>query len=216
MTAKRLFVAICASVALSLIITACNGGATAPGAATTPDAEPGSDVASTGLTTYVGDVDGNLFIALDVIELNGAAEERAVRAYLCDGADVAIWLTGQFSGNEGTLVSGDTRVAFTNLNSASGVVSIDGAAEVPFSTTLATTDAGLYRAEASFQNRDYIGGWIVLNDGRQRGAITLDGRVLEHSTLDATTGQVETSVGTLSSERCFRNPWTGERICRTF
>ena len=100
-----------------------------------------------------------------MIELNGAQEERAIRAYLCDGADVAVWLTGQFSGDQVTLVSGDTRVALTNMNSASGTLSLEGEAEVPFTTTLATGDAGLYRAEATFDGRDYTGGWIVLNDG---------------------------------------------------
>ncbi len=75
----------------------------------TAQPEPTSEAAAGDLTTYVGDVDGNLFITLDVIELNGAQEERAIRAYLCDGADVAVWLTGQFSGDQVTLVSGDTR-----------------------------------------------------------------------------------------------------------
>jgi hypothetical protein len=207
MTVKRLFVTICACIALIVVTAACNG------AATPPQPEPTSEAAADDLTTYVGDVDGNLFIALDVIELNGAQEERAVRAYLCDGADVAVWLTGQFSGDQVTLVSGDTRVALTNMNSASGTLSLEGEAEVPFTTTLATGDAGLYRAEATFDGLDYIGGWIVLNDGQQRGAITMDGLVTENPTLDVASGQAETSVGTLSSVRCFINPFTGERIC---
>jgi hypothetical protein len=210
MTTKRLFVTICACIALILIMTACNG------AATTPAPEPTLGATNGDLTTYVGDVDGNLFVAIDLIELNGAEEERAVRAYLCNGADVAVWLTGQFSGDEVTLVSGDTRIALTNISSASGVISLEGEAEAPFSTTLATGNAGLYRAEATVEGLDYIGGWIVLNDGQQRGAIAFGGQVLENPALDVTTRQVESTVGTLSAERCFRNPFTGERICHTF
>jgi hypothetical protein len=86
---------------------------------------------------------------------------------------------------------------------------------MPFTTTLATGDAGLYRAEAIVEGRDYIGGWIVLNDGRQRGAIVFSGQVLENPMLDVAAGQAETSVGALSTVRCFRNPFTGERICRS-
>lgn len=216
MKGKRLIVTICTYVALILILAACNGAVTAPEAATTPDAEITPDPATVGLTQYVGDVDGNLFVAFEVIELTGAEETRAVRAYLCDGADVAVWLTGQFSGDEVTLVSGDTRIELTSINSASGTLSLEGEAEVPFSTVLATGDAGLYRAEATFDGLDYLGGWIVLNDGQQQGALTLDGQVTENPTLDVATGQAETSVGTFSTVRCFRNPFTGERICRAF
>jgi hypothetical protein len=83
----------------------------------------------------LGYVDGDLFIALDMIELDGAEEERAIRAYVCDGADVSVWMTGQFSGDEVTLVSGDTRIVLTSINSVSGTVSLAGGAEVPFTAT---------------------------------------------------------------------------------
>jgi hypothetical protein len=209
MTTKRLMGITSAYLALILVLAACGGSAPAPETEPTPGAADGE------LITYVADVDGDLFIALNLVELNGAEEERAIRAYLCNGAEVSVWMTDQFSGDEVTLVSGDTRIVLTSINSASGVVSLAGGAEVPFTANLATGEAGLYRAEGTFEGQDYVGGWIVLNNGQQRGAITLDGQVLENPTLDLTTGEVETSVGTLSTVRCFINPWTGERICRT-
>jgi len=72
---------------------------------------------------------------------------------------------------------------------------------------------GHFRAVATFDGRDYVGGWIVLEDGRQRGAITLGGTVVDNPTLDSSTGVAESSLGTFGSN-CFINPHTGERICR--
>jgi hypothetical protein len=209
MTAKRSFVTTGVYLALVLILAACDRAA--PASETVPD----TGEADNELITYVGDIDGDLFIALDMIELEGTEQERAIRAYVCDGADVSVWMTGQFSSDEVTLTSGDHRIMLTSINSASGVVSLAGGAEVPFTANLATGEAGLYRAEGTFEGQDYVGGWIVLGSGEQRGALTLGGQVIENPTLDPATGEVETSVGTLSTVRCFINPWTGERICRT-
>jgi hypothetical protein len=210
MTTKRLIIATTTYFALIFVLAAC--GITEP----VSETDSTSGAAEGELITYAGDIDGDLFIALDMIEGDGAEEERAIRAYLCDGADVSVWMTGQFSGDEVTLVSGDTRITLTSINSVTGTVSLAGGAEVPFSGERAMGEAGLYRAEGTFEGQDYVGGWIVLNNGQQRGAITLGGQVMENPTLDASTGTVESSMGTLSAERCFINPWTGERICRVF
>jgi hypothetical protein len=209
MRTKRLIGFTSAYLILIFIVAACGGAAPAV------DAEPTPAEAENGLVTYVGDVDGDLFIAFDMIESEGGGGERAVRAYLCDGADISIWMTGLISGDEGTLVSGDTRIALASVNSVSGTVSLDGGAEVSFTTDRAVGEAGLYRAEVSIGDRDYIGGWIVLSNGQQRGAITLGEQVIENPTLNTSTGEVETSIGILSTVRCFINPFTGERICFT-
>jgi hypothetical protein len=210
MTAKRSFFTTGVYLALVFILVACAR------AAPRSDTVPGTGAADDELITYVGDVDGDIFIAVDMIELEGAEQERAIRAYVCDGADVSIWMTGQFSGDEVTLASGDHRIVLTRLNSVSGTLSLAGGDEVPFTAERATGEAGLYRTETTFEGMDYIGGWIILNNGQQRGALTLGGQVLENPTLDTSTGEVETSLGTLSTVRCFRNPFTGERICRAF
>jgi hypothetical protein len=207
MTSKRSFVTTGVYLALVFILAACTGAA--PASETMPDTGAAGDE----LITYVGDVDGNLFIALDIIELEGTEQERAIRAYVCDGAEVSVWMTGQFSSDEVTLTSGDHRIVLTQLNSVSGTLSLAGGDEVPFTAERAAGEAGLYRAEATFEGINYVGGWIVLGSGEQRGAITLGGQVIENPTLDPATGEVETSLGTLSTVRCFINPWTGERIC---
>ncbi len=43
------------------------------------------------------------------------------------------------------------------------------------------------------------GGWIVLDDARQRDAIILDGHVIENPTTGPSTGEAGTSLGTFGT-----------------
>ncbi|MFO7540182.1 MAG: hypothetical protein R6X32_19240 [Chloroflexota bacterium] len=163
---------------------------------------------------FAGAVNESLFIGVLVAEDPPAPDRKALIVYLCDGADFSTWLFGETTGDSAVLEGGDTSVALSlGEDSVTGEVVQAGAAPQPFVAELGTDDAGLFRGVETFDGQDYVGGWIVLNDGRQRGAITLGGQVVENPPLDLTTREAETSMGILGTN-CFINPHTGERICR--
>jgi len=163
---------------------------------------------------FAGEVDHDLFIGVLVADDQDDPERQALVVYLCDGADVSTWLFGDATGASTVLETTDARVeVLLGHDSVVGVVERTGAAPRSFAADLVTGDAGLFRAVETIEGSDYVGGWIVLADGRQRGAITLDGAVVDNPTLDPSTGVAESSVGTFGSN-CFINPHTLERICR--
>lgn len=163
---------------------------------------------------FAGEVNEDLFIGVMVADHPPVPERKALVVYLCDGADVSTWLFEEAIGDTAVLEDADTRVEMSlDAESLTGVVERAGEAPQEFVAEFATGDAGLYRAVETIDGQDYVGGWIILNDGRQRGAIVLDGEVIENPTLDPTTGEAETSVGTFGTN-CFRDPRTGDRICR--
>jgi hypothetical protein len=147
---------------------------------------------------------------------------KDIVVYLCDNADVSTWFFGQTTSGSVALENDNIHVQLSlGEESVSGTVERRDLApqqfpQYSFEAQRAVGDAGLYRAEETIDGQDYVGGWVVLNNLEQQGAITLGGQVIENPTLDVTTGQAETSVGTFSTVRCFRNPFTGERICRAF
>jgi hypothetical protein len=163
---------------------------------------------------FAGEVGGDLFIGVLVADDPSVPERKALIVYLCDGADVSTWLFGEAIGGSTVLEAADARVELLlGHDGVVGVVEQAGVAPRSFVAELATGDAGLFRAVETIDGRDYVGGWIVLNDGRQRGAVAFGGVVVENPTLDPSTGEAETSLGTFGSN-CFINPHTGERVCR--
>lgn len=167
---------------------------------------------------FAGEVNEELFIGVLVAEDQSVPDRKALIAYLCDGADISIWLfgetTSETTGEPVVLEAGDARVALTiGEDSVTGEVEQGGAAPQAFIAEFATEDAGLFRAVETVDGQDYVGGWVVLNDGRQRGALTLRGGVVDNPTLDLDTRVAETVIGRTGTN-CFRNPFTGERICR--
>jgi hypothetical protein len=119
---------------------------------------------------WVGAVDERLFIALAVVDANGPGDDPRLTAYLCDGDAFAVWLTGSLTEGEATLTVGDTRIELaTTDDGASGSVVVAGGQPQPFTAVPAIGEAGLYRLAAATDGGTPAGGWIVLNDGRQRG-----------------------------------------------
>ena len=144
-----------------------------------------------------------LMVAFDVMHLTEGDEARAVSAYLCDGDTVSAWLFGRFDGDDVTLVGDGVTVDVTfDAGSAYGVVTLGDDDERLFVVQQATPDAGLFRADATIDGADYVGGWVVLADGRQAGALTLDGTIVESPTLDTGSLEAETTVGSLSACCC--------------
>jgi hypothetical protein len=125
---------------------------------------------------FVGAVNERLFIAVALAEPDPSGEQRQVRVYLCDSDQVSVWLRGEMTGDAATLTVEDTRVELEMTgDSVSGSVVLASGPPHPFTAVPASGEAGLYRAEETF---DYEGvavvtvaGWIVLHDGRQRGGV---------------------------------------------
>ncbi|MFP4512459.1 MAG: hypothetical protein ACLFRV_05885 [Acidimicrobiales bacterium] len=122
-----------------------------------------------GESPHVGRVDDELFVAV-TRPTEGEAEDLAV--YLCDGDDVAVWMTDQV-GPEGGTVSADgfeVEVAFAE-GGVIGEVTDPGGDRSSFDAS-ETDTGGLFVAAADHENEDGdnpLVAWIVLDDGDQRG-----------------------------------------------
>jgi hypothetical protein len=207
---------------LVLVISACANDAPTAGVLTTD--EPVAD----NLRTYAGAISDDLFIGIALAtDPDEEVQQQAVMVYLCDGNELSVWLADEFTGQEVTLARGDISVTLTiTENEISGTVSMNGVLSQSLTAARSTTvslanvepdrftaergtgDAGLYRAEGTFDGMDHVGGWIILNDGRQLGAVTVDGAVVENPTLDTATGEATFSGETLiPSALYFCPPW---------
>ena len=120
-----------------------------------------------------------MMVAFDLMHLTDGDDARAVSAYLCDGETVSEWLFGRFDGDHVTLVGDGATIDVTfDAGSAYGIVTLGEGDERLFVVQQATPDAGLFSADATIDGADYVGGWVVLADGRQAGALTLDGAIV--------------------------------------
>lgn len=122
----------------------------------------------------VGEVEGGeAFVAIV------AGEDGEVTAYVCDGeegemAATGDWFTGEVDGAELSLQaeSGATLEAELTDDGATGTyTSADGTTQA-LTAEPAEGDAGLYRGE----DGDVVAGFIVSNDGDDRGGIGIAGR----------------------------------------
>jgi hypothetical protein len=124
---------------------------------------------------FVGAIDDDLFIGIAVSDRIANDGARTLVVYLCDGRHVSHWIVEEIAGQETTLVAGDTVVELAlAADNVAGTVALAGGVPQPFTAAPATGDAGLYRAQWALAGADYVVNWIVLADGRQRGA--LDGK----------------------------------------
>jgi hypothetical protein len=137
--------------------------------------------------TFAGMVEGTDTYVAVVVGPDGDA-----LAYVTDGGSSVDWLDGGLAdaadrtarlGNDGGAV---LEVTFTGAG-ASGRFARPGEALQPFSTERVDRPAGLYRAEAFFADGDYVGGWIVLPDGSERGTVRRYETPLAPGTVDPTT-----------------------------
>ncbi len=165
--------------------------------------------------SFVGRIsDSDAFIAIV------ANNEGRVLAYLCDSQTIAEWFRGEVA--EAGIIdlqteSGAGLWAQFVGEEAWGAVTVGGetlsftAERVPEGS-----EAGLYRAEGTKDGAEYVGGWIVLPSGEQRGALKItdgtsntfaDGSV-RASSLNTTSGTAE-AEGFGSFETKFIDP-TGD------
>jgi hypothetical protein len=180
----RFFLSIAALALLVLFLPGCTN--------------VGGEETASGIETFVAALDEDMFFGIALAEQGDNEEEWALVAYLCDGATVSQWFVEERVAREMTLAAGETRIELSLKNGeVSGTVALNGQAAHSFEATRAGGVAGLYRAEEDFDGVAYVGGWIVLRDGRQQGAVNAEGSVVDRPTLNLETGEASISAGTL-------------------
>jgi hypothetical protein len=96
-----------------------------------------------------------------------------ILAYACDGQQVAEWFAGALQGQSADLTTSDGARLHVGLaaQGAKGVLTLTSGPPLTFQIGLATGQAGLYRAKQEVNGVVYLGGWVLLADGRQAGVI---------------------------------------------
>lgn len=168
-TNNRAILATLLALTLALLLAGCGAGsANAP----QQEQEPASNEPS----TYAGKVEGTeAFIAIVVDKENHAL------AYLCDGregqsATVAEWFTGAVA-EDGSLDLRSEGGAHLVANVSGSEEGVEGSVTLPegeehsFVASPVEAPAGLYRAEETVEGVEYVGGWIELEGGEERGAV---------------------------------------------
>jgi hypothetical protein len=125
---------------------------------------------------FEGEVDDDLFVGISMQEPDEDGAQT-LTAYLCDGDEVSVWLQGEMAEDDLTRLGGFEDGAHLEFGHdpdrdiALGRVVVVGHGSGGFEAIPASGDAGLYRAEEETEEGDVIGGWVVLADNRQRGAV---------------------------------------------
>lgn len=122
-----------------------------------------------------------------------------VTAYVCDSRTIAQWFKGSLKAGKATLTSSDgsvLRVAIAN-GKADGSFRTAGAHGTVhrFSSSQAAKPAGLYRGVKTVAGKRYVGGWIVLPDGRQRGEVLTGATDVASPILDPSHPTVDIKKG---------------------
>jgi hypothetical protein len=122
-------------------------------------------------------------------------------AYLCDGDFLAEWFRsdlqpgGLFEARSTSKKSGIT--AQVNAGSVVGAITLESGKVIQFRATPADGTAGLYRSDDNIDNQRFLGGWVVLPNGEQRGAVIGGGSTRPGRKLEFRTGFVSVSLSDL-------------------
>lgn len=123
---------------------------------------------------FVGQVASRAFVAI-------VADDHGVLAYLCDGETTGTWFAGHGrNGNAIDLQSADgteSLIADLRSHAAVGWVTYHGQ-PLPFALQPARGNAGLYRSEGDVDGVAFLGGWIVLDNGKEIGVQNAGGVTL--------------------------------------
>jgi hypothetical protein len=192
-----------AFLAGSLLLTACGDG---DDDASTGEASPTrTREGEQGIVgSWVGKVsDSDAFVGIAVYE------NRDVMAYVCDGQTVSQWFLAENAGTnsfDARNANGAELEAKLAKEEATGTVTLPGGRALKFDAPRAALDGGLYRARATIDGAEYTGGWIVLPNGEQRGAIQGGGATINGGTLNTANPVVSLGGGTLQARLV--NPFT--------
>lgn len=118
---------------------------------------------------YVGTVSGTrAFVA--VVERGSR-----ITAYVCDSERIAQWFEGTVSAGRSKITSRGGYVLQVRFDHglATGSLRFPGKAGALHRFTAASDarPAGLWRGSKTVDGKTFLGGWIILPDGRQRGEI---------------------------------------------
>jgi hypothetical protein len=166
--------------------------------------------------TYTGKLsNSNAFIAI-------VTSGDQMVAYTCDSSSLALWFRSSLSDTSYKTISEDQNARFTarvtqnTSNSSSGYSAGYSAGNKPstqitgsirledgsfhsFKATLTTKNtnsktatAGLFRSENWLEGTNYTGGWVVLDNGEQRGSMMGGGTIRPTGAIPLT-GELKTS-----------------------
>ena len=149
--------------------------------------------ARTGRIGYLGTVRGtHAFVAV-------VTHGSRVTAYVCDSKTIAQWFKGSLQAGKATLTSRDGSVLRVVVadGKADGSFRAAGARGVVhrFSSSQAAKPAGLYRGVKTVAGKRYVGGWIVLSDGSQRGEVLTGATLVASPILDPSNPTVDVKKG---------------------
>lgn len=142
--------------------------------------------------------DGDTYIAI-------VADEDSATAYVCNGeegevATTSEWFTGVVTDGEIDLLSAGgarLRATITDGDADGTFVAADGT-EQALSVEPAEGNAGMYRYEAE----DVLAGFVVANDGSDRGGVGFAGTMTARARFDAGTRlAVDPTLGTMEFQR---------------
>jgi hypothetical protein len=175
-------------------------GVTSAGAAAKEAPDPIAGV-------WVGPVEGSDAYVAVVVGKHDDDGNAAAGVYLCNSAELTEWFFG--STDESTFdvpgEEGGTASATVTKARATGTIDLADGTTLDFTAKRAKKPAGLYRATA--EGGDVTGGWIILADGTQHGAVikrnTGDAPAV---TLDPANPTVTVNGTTLNATRV--RPWT--------
>ena len=97
-------------------------------------------------------------------------------AYICDGEDLAQWYRGSLQAGGLFEVRSTTKksriTAQVTGRSVFGAITLEDGRVLSFRAIPGEGSAGLYRSDDRINDVRYLGGWVVLPNGEQRGAVT--------------------------------------------
>lgn len=190
------------AAACVLALAACGGGSD------TSSASPGAGASSPGgsgpptearTTTHAGRVEGSdAYVAVRRLG-------EDVIAYVCDGDGIVAWFRGRAAGGRVSLTNARGAVLEASFGEAGFVGDVQLAGRrLSFSAEPVQAPAGLYRSEEQLGDTRRVGGWIVLPDGTQRGAVQTGTQTAPAPPLDATTATA--TVGGTTVQAAAANP----------
>jgi len=153
-----------ALLATTLAVVAACTSARQPEPAPTTTTGAGPVVAS-----FVGGVPGSKAVVAVVANRDGAAV-----AFVCNGRGLAERFRGRLAANHADLVSdrGARLQVMVTPAAARGLFTPPGQRPLGFAAVLAVGSAGYWQGRGTVAGRRYHVGLVVLNDGRQCGAVT--------------------------------------------
>ncbi|MEV6396967.1 hypothetical protein AB0M39_19640 [Streptomyces sp. NPDC051907] len=130
--------------------------------------------------------------ARDTAAVSVSVRDGKAVAYFCDGRTQESWLKGDVEDDGSMRLAGKHGARLEGVQSAGKV---EGTVEIDdrtwkFTAAKAVKPSGLYRATAEVRGAKVDGGWIVLQDGRQVGVLTREGKPAAAPRIDPGSGAV--------------------------